>query len=334
MLGPNFRPWGPLHWVLTKLPTCRWSVLGCISTEERSVVLWEQMHGLHSLGRSLFVRILSERSRFSTEIETMVTNRLVRFGLVGMPSEGVRQMPLFALDEAIVSCIDEFIGIAEPHVIADITAFPKRFFFPFVHRLLSSPKVKTLIVTYSSPERYFDGPLAEDHKSLAPLPLFRAQKVLEPKTELAIIGVGFMPLGLADFLEKYKHQVDVKALFPFPPGPPGYQRNWRFMNALRKDYPQAVKDPIRVEGHDVSDIFDYIVSLTDRGKRKCEFGPFGPKPMSLAMCLFARLTRSVVRYTQPTIYNPHYSSGIRIVDGVPAVHAYCIRVDGRDLYTV
>jgi hypothetical protein len=136
-------------------------------------------------------------------------------------------------------------------------------------------------------------------------------------------------------LDKYKYQhVRIRALFPFPPGPPGIQRSWRFINTLKKDYPEVVKEPVRVDAHDVSDTFDFIHALSMGGKMRCEFGPFGPKPMSLAMCLFANLTNSVVRYTQPSIYHPEYTSGVKLIGGEPAISAYCVRLKGKDLYSL
>jgi hypothetical protein len=255
-----------------------------------------------------------------------------RLGVIGQPSLGVEQRDLFCLEQRIVDTIDNFVNVSGPNVILDITSLPKRFFFPFVDRLLSSSGILNLLITYTSPDSYYEGPLAEDHKGLAPLPLFRTRKLPEEKVELLTIGVGFMPLGLGEFLEKYKHDVTIKTLLPFPPGPPGFQRNWRFINALRRDYPNAVKNPIRVAAHDVSDIFDHINTFANGGIIRSEFGPFGPKPMSLAMCLFARLTHSVVRYTQPSFYHPLYTTGVRIINGQPLSNCYCVRLNGVDKY--
>ena len=85
---------------------------------------------------------------------------------------------------------------------------------------------------------------------------------------------------------------------------------------------------LRIEAHDVSDIFDHIKEITASGQDGAIFAPFGPKTMSLAMCLFARLTQGVVYYSQPRLYHPNYSIGIR------AVEAYCLRLNGRDYYTL
>jgi hypothetical protein len=337
MLGRVCRPSGNLGWILSKIGDLGpWSVLGCLSTEDRSLALWEWLvRNAKKRTHSEFILVKSEPSRFSDKIDQLLAARKLELNQLGRPDGNVNEVPLFSSDEAIVNRVDQFIERAHPNVILDVTSMPKRFFFPFIHRILRSARIQNLLATYTSPQRYHDGVLAEDHKALAPLPLFRTQTVAAPKVDLVIIGVGFMPLGLPDFLEKHKHQVDVRTLFPFPPGPPAFQRNWRFINALRKDYPEAVKDPVRVDARDVSDAFDYIKVLTENGRLRCEFGPFGPKPISLAMCLFARLTASVVRYTQPTVYHPEYTTGVQKGnDGEPAINTYVIRIGGRDLYSV
>src|SRR6185312_9754117 len=248
MLGKNFRPWGSIQWVLSKLPALEWSLLGSVNSEERSIAAWQYFKQNATLREGLLIRVDDLPSRFSRLGEAMVAERLREISQIGAPSLGMPRMPLFSSDEQIVTTVYFFDASATENIILDITSIPKRFFFPFVHRLLGSPKVRNLVVTYTSPNQYHDGPLAEDHKSLEPLPLFRAHTVASNKVDLVIIGVGFMPLGLADFLEKYKYQqvVQIRTLFPFPPGPPGFQRNWKFINALRKDYPEAVKNPVRV----------------------------------------------------------------------------------------
>ena len=37
MLGDNFRPWGEIQWVFSKLPQLKWDIIGCISTEDRFI---------------------------------------------------------------------------------------------------------------------------------------------------------------------------------------------------------------------------------------------------------------------------------------------------------
>jgi hypothetical protein len=74
----------------------------------------------------------------------------------------------------------------------------------------------------------------------------------------------------------------------------------------------------------VPNVYDKISSL---GKdKKVIFAPYGPKTISLGMCLYASLNGSAVYYTQPTSYNPNYS------DGCGKSYAYLIKLDGALLY--
>ncbi len=64
--------------------------------------------------------------------------------------------------------------------------------------------------------------------------------------------------------------------------------------------------------------------------------PYGPKPLSLAMCLFALSVpvehRPAVVYTQPQVYAPKYSTGIGTVNGRPDVRGYAVTWAGHRLY--
>src|SRR5260370_40594957 len=91
---------------------------------------------------------------------------------IGEPSESLLEVGLFATDAELVQISDQFATLCGPHVILDFSCFPKRFFFPFVKRLLAKPKIETLLGTYTVPDRYFHGVLAEDHQAFAHLPLF------------------------------------------------------------------------------------------------------------------------------------------------------------------
>jgi hypothetical protein len=188
-------------------------------------------------------------------------------------------------------------------------------------------------VTYSIPSGYGEI-LAEDHQTLQHLPLFGPSQFPEPTVDFAFVGVGFSPLGLPELLEPYKRDVDVQLLFPFPPGPPAFQRNWSFIGELKKRLPPNVSDPMRIGAYDVPDVFEHICKLTDSGRKYAVFAPYGPKPVSLAMCLYAIQTAAAVYYTQPTKYNPAYSVGIKRINAEPESYAYCLRIGGRDLYQV
>ena len=326
------RPWGPISWVVDKLAARKWSLLGCLGPEERGLGAWQLLQNRGISGRSGFVRIEPTAARFHSEYQQEMLKRTAELHSLGDPSEGILQSELFANASEIVALVDQFASICGPNVIIDISTFPKRFFFPFVKRLLSNGRVQTLVATYTLPVRYSTS-LAEDHRPFANLPLFGPNKHPEPKTDVFIVSAGFMKLGLSELLDPYK-QVDIRTILPFPPGMPTFRRNWEFIRAMKEVLPESLKSPTRISAYDCSDTFEHLKQFTNAGTLNAILAPYGPKPMSLAFCLFANLSKSVVYYTQPAVYSPYYSIGTADWDGQLAAYAYCLRLDGRDMYSL
>ncbi len=334
MLRRRLRPWGDLAWVLGKLPGRTWSMLMCLATEDRCLSAWEVIHKTGGVAQSRFVEIATPQWRFTNLAETLKERIRERRATIAAPSMVDISLDLFSDTADIVKCSDDFVSAAGPDVILDISCFPKRFFFPFIHRLLSSQSIRNLIVTYSVPEAYYEGTLAEDHKPLAHLPLFGIQEFPEPRAEVVVISVGFVPLGVNEIIQPGGQRPEIKLLFPFPPGPPHFQRNWRFLLDLERNVPSVSVSPIRVEAYNVPDAFDRLSEITSGGARKAALAPYGPKPISLSMCLYARTTNTPVFYTQPRLYHPEYSKGLARKNGEPVVFAYLVRINGNDLYSL
>ena len=226
-----------------------------------------------------------------------------------------------------------FIAGAGAHVILDISSLPKRFFFPICKLLLRSNTIRTLIVTYTAPIRYSSEPLAEDFQDWRALPLFSGSEDAE-NPEVLVVNVGYLAMGLPDQIEHGSPRMDVKLLFPFPNAPASYQRTWQFLQSIEQNLRGAATQMKHVHAMDVSDAFDHLVSLSGNGAKRVLLAPYGPKPISLAMCIYAVLTESPVFYTQPRVYNPQYSYGIKTFNGSYETYAYCLRVDGREFYQV
>ena len=108
-------------------------------------------------------------------------------------------------------------------------------------------------------------------------------------------------------------------------------------------------DIVRVPVGDVSLTFDRLLQQTKGGQtNSLILAPYGPKPMSLAMCLLGIARRAKgfdpetdapnlptkIGYTQPSWYHPEYSREVRIVNGLPDVMAFCVRLNGRNLYAL
>jgi hypothetical protein len=224
-------------------------------------------------------------------------------------------------------------------VILDITAMPKRWFFPLVKLLSRNAGVRNLVATYASAESY-SRTLSSNPEPLRALPGFGSDDArLEHET--AIIGVGFEPLGLNDLYSQ--HKIDkVRYLFPFPPGPPGFHRNWRFLRTLERlilNRDAVQDDRWHIDMYDCSATFEALLKVTRNGEATSVLAPYGPKTTSLAMCLFANAVELAgcpqvpVYYAQPKRYDIDYSTGVKTV-GRADIQSYCIKIDGKNLYSV
>jgi hypothetical protein len=308
-------------------------LLGCLSPEERCLGILEFLHSCGQLQKSQTLEVLPvTTSRFYNLGTTRLKERRTALAQIGIATS-IDSMELFSSDQEIVQTVETFIATAGVHVVLDISAMPKRFFFPILKRLLRPNRLETIVVTYTVPESYGEGDLAEDHQPFTHLPLFGPSSFPQRRAEIVVVSAGFMKLGLGELLEPYK-TVSIRTIVPFPPGPPSYFRNLDFVRDIEKALPKGIPGPIRVEAYDCVDAFDHISQLCDRGQRPCVLAPYGPKPISLAMALYASLSQDVVLYTQPTAYDPFYSVGIGKTAGQINAHAYLLRARGHNLYTL
>jgi hypothetical protein len=311
-----------------------WSLLGCLGPEERSLAVWQYLRSRNLMHKSVLVEIAPNPGRYQTEHHQQMQKRHDELQSIGTTSQPLVNTDIFSSSSELVAIADDFLRVCGPHVIVDISSFPKRFFFPFLKRVLSDRKIQTCIATYALPNSYHPDTLSEDHLPFAHLPLFGPVGHPEPRIDTLIVGAGFMKLGLAELLDPYKQGVSIKAFLSFPPGMPAFHRSWEFIREMQVTLPEGLDSPVRVGAFDCSDTFQHLLQMTNGGKATSILAPFGPKPMSLAFCLFAAQTQSIVYYTQPTVYNPFYSYGIKTINGNLQAYAYCLRINGKDLYTV
>lgn len=217
-------------------------------------------------------------------------------------------------------------------VVLDITSFPKRFFFLLLQTLMKSDQVKNLLVTYSSPEAYAEGALYEDFDAWKTMPGFGGEKT---GRESLIVSIGFLVESLTGYLKNNPDHGKVKMLIPFPAPLDSLKRVWESVSKL--DQERGNSNPFekfRVEALDLSAAFDRIKSLASNSENPTAFAPFGPKPTSAAMCLYAIQKGSAIYYPQPTVYHPEYSIGIRGNDPANAISAYWIKHEGENLYEI
>ena len=231
--------------------------------------------------------------------------------------------------------IDAFARRAESaatSVVLDITSFPKRFFFPILRTLAGNPKVRNFLVTYTSPASYApdDEPLYEDIEPWRVLPGFGGTGTSGAQW---VVSVGFLVESLRMYVGNDPN-AKMKLLIPFPAPLSALRRTWESVANLERDHNDGRFEKFRVETLDMSAAFDRIRQLAGNPEKPLAFAPFGPKPTSAAMCLYAMQRDSSVHYPQPTVYHPEYSRGIRNNDRAAAVSAYWVKHEGENLYAV
>ncbi len=337
MIRGEFRPWGRLDWLLKHLGRRPWNVFGSIATGDRSLTTWRFLNLANYCQSQQMLLIMDVPTPFwGDEPNSRLQKRREEYLRFGGDENAIILCDIRDNLNDINGYTSEFLRESYDDIIIDISTLPKRFFFPIIRKILHETSGNTIVVTYTRPAGYDQAkPLAIDPEPWKVLPGFQNDIEMSGCDEVLIIGLGYEPLGLPQFLKEGGIPRDrVRLLFPFPATPKGYLRNWEFVRNLDSEVGPYTHEPIRVNGYDVSAIFDIIRRESDNGSEATIFAPYGPKPMSLSMCLYASMcpNNSSVFYTQPKSYNPNYSFGVRTVDGQEDIMAYCIRLNGKDLY--
>lgn len=330
----EYRPTGPLHWFLPRVTVKRWDFLGCLGTEDRSITAWHEFRSHSAVRSTSLLQIEDAPSRYADQVKERLSRQRLEFLSAGGQPEEISRIDLLARTADIVNVIDAFIEKSKGNVCIDITSLPKRFFFPAVKRILNykaGTGVKNLIVTYTAPESYANDALAEQVDEWDYLPLFGGTSL--ERADVLVIGVGFHPLGLQEELNG-EWDKQIVLVIPFPAPLAAYRRSWEMVRHLQQFRSPEAFETFRAGSRDASDMFDRLLRLSDDGVRRLDLAPFGPKPMSLAMCLFAAATDSSVFYTQPSFYHPDYTSGVSRTDGAADVTCFGVRLASHDYYRV
>jgi hypothetical protein len=328
----KYRPWGPVDWALSLSSQKPWHFVGAIGTEERSLTSWEHMKNLGALRSELFAEIQDvDSEKYRDRTRNALKARRAQFSHIGGNVALVEKMELM-VELFRVIAFGRRAETAAASVVLDITSFPKRFFFPILRMLAGSLNVQNLLVTYTSPASYApdDEPLYEDIEPWRVLPGFGGAGTGEVQW---VVSVGFLVESLRKYVGE-SEDMKLKLLIPFPAPLSVLRRTWESVANLECAHNDGRFEKFRVETLDMSAAFDRIRQLAGHPERLLAFAPFGPKPTSAAMCLYAMQRGSSVHYPQPTVYHPEYSRGIRNDDSATAVSAYWIKHEGENLYTV
>jgi hypothetical protein len=313
-----------------------WFLVGCVSTQDRCKSMLIHNGISLNIAKCGFVEIVDEPSIFSKQSAARRDANRTEIRQIAPPSLEILQHgllePLLPLQEKI----EEWIAASGGNVVLDVSTFPERFCFPIIRWITESPHVNNLVVTYMLAEKYTQDDLGYDSQDWGQLPTFVNSALAgQASVEHVMVGVGFLPYSLPDWLRKTYATPNFKIslLMPFPAAPSNVNRAWEFVRRIEKDL--NLKDDrqiIRIAAHDLSGAFQRIDLITRGGNAPAVFAPYGPKAHSVAMCLHALRNSSEAYFTQPTYYHPEYSTGIALDAGVPAGYSYAVRLGGQDFY--
>ncbi len=290
------------------------------------------MKSLGVLTNELFTEIQDiDSEKYRDRARIALRTRRAQFTRIGGNESLINKMELMA-ELFLINAFARQAESASTSVVLDITSFPKRFFFPILRMLAGSLTVKNLMVTYTSPANYApdNEPLYEDIDTWRVLPGFGGTGACGAQW---VVSVGFLVESLRMYIGSAQDE-RMKLLVPFPAPLAALRRTWESVANLERDQKDGRFEKFRVSTLDMSGAFDRIRQIAGKPERPLAFAPFGPKPTSAAMCLYAMQKDSSVHYAQPTVYHPEYSRGIQDNNSAAAVSAYWIKHESENLYEV
>lgn len=338
-MTPGDMPWGNVQWMVRRSQLRNFHLVGAVSSEDRSFAILNELVKEKVNLTGTFLEIADshdpERDLGKTRRETFVRQLRQRH-----PDYSLTKTMLFANEDEIfkiAESIETEATASDGSIFLDISCLPKRFFFPIVKEAAGSESVKNLIVGYSQARSYAQTNLGVDPSPGYALPGF-GEPYPTPEQEVIIVGGGFGAPGFLDHFERlYEAGVRVMVLLPFPSDAPRYNRIWQFVRELENSSANGKIETLPTPLHDVGLATSRIRDLTANGEQYGVMMPYGPKTVSLSMCLAAMsLTNSSkppsIVYAQPTSYVENYSTGVAQVNGKAVTLCYPVKLDGQPRY--
>jgi hypothetical protein len=299
--------------------------LGALSFEDRCRGSIEFLSQAHICDKSFMVEISPPAGAFPDFNDTLRlkisknSDLIMRRGV----SFDILFADLLVSEDSLLDLADAVTSCGFPSLFLDMSCFPKRFFCFLLKRLMRSKSIRNLIITYSQARGYGIGHLAEDPLPCDYLPGFSGTFPLRGST--FVISAGFESLGMSSFLEVYRDGTkDMKVLLAFPPNGEATRRQWSTIRQMISGRTRELRQ------HDIESVAtwdaEHVLRVLSRWYADSDgltLAPFGPKPHTLAMALFAAKYDLPLYYSQPRSYNPNYSTGLG------DVWAYVIKWDGR-----
>ncbi len=220
------------------------------------------------------------------------------------------EAPLLADEDNILEVYASFATLVQTEtVVLDQTCFPKRFFCFILKQLIRNHSVRNIVVTYTTAGvgGYTAGHLSHDSMTSDHLPGFAP---LLPGGNVLAIGVGYEPLNLAEVVELYGRKQRPKLLLSFPANGVSTRRQWNTVRQIVDGDASAINpnDIEVVAAWDAELAYKKLVKWHS-DSQGLTLAPFGAKPHTLAMTLFAVQHNAPLFYTQPKSYSVDYSVG-------------------------
>jgi hypothetical protein len=307
-------PWGTLAEMRSIfLGHKDFAIVGCLSFEERCLAVPKRLRS----GSCRWVDLLEIRSPedafpdYSTEAEARVESNRSKLGSIGVEFESSPAY-LIATEDEMLHALDGYESReASETIVLDITSLPKRFFCFFLKRMLLRGAFRNVIATYTVPGSagYATGHLAEDPMDYDYLPGFAGPLV--PRGGTLVISVGFESLSIRSLLELYADRREAtRIILPFPTGAGSMRRGWDTLKQMVSDAKYVNRNNVEaIAAWDAEQVYRTL----DRWGEDSDgltLAPFGPKPHSLGMALYAVKNDVGVYYTQPKSYSPDYTRGM------------------------
>jgi hypothetical protein len=304
-----------------------YSLLGCLSSEDRCTAIPLALLN-DRCERPLLLKVLDPPDAFpdySTETKARIAQNELRLQTAGVAFES-QKMDLLATEDELLDILGYFDSSMETTtLILDITSFPKRYFCFFVKRLMQSTRWRNVIVTYTGAGGYPSGHLAEDPMTSDYLPGFAAS--LEHRKTGLVIAAGFESLGIRSIVEHHLQKTqDMRILLSYPPDGDFIRRQWQTVQQIVGKASRFNINNMRIiSTWDAEEVYLTLASWHDEAG-DLVLAPFGAKPHTLGMALFATHQDCALVYTQPKSYNPAYALG------QAATWSYVVKWDGIPCY--
>jgi hypothetical protein len=330
----NLPFWGESSFIFDQLPEKQWHIVSANSFEDRclSLPLILKKSKLSVKGWSVLAITNPPSLHWQNSLPKLAGNLAT---LKKLTSDSDLDLMEIELDSIFPwsKVLADLNEKKSKSVILDISCMPKRHFLFCLRRLIESPVVEDLVVTYSIANSYPEKPLFEDIQPECSIPGFMREPsdFSNSLSGKVFISVGYTPRGL-DSVMSSSGMSDVELVFPFPPGSPAFRKNWKFLSDIA--LPSQPKLEIHmIHSLDSFEVCSRLIQWVEN--KKISWYAYGSKPHTLgaALAYMKAPDRIELRYSQPRVYNHEYSSGIKTSsDDTPLTYCYCLKVGSTKLF--